>query len=203
MLAIDVELELGNFRRHVELREVARIVALTGHSGAGKTSLLNAIAGLVTPKRGRIDVDGRVLFDSVEGIDVAIHRRRVGYVFQDARLFPHLTVRANLLYGRRQDHRRFRLDDVVGLLGIENLLARRPENLSGGEAQRVAIGRALLSQPGILLFDEPLSALDRARREELIGFIQRVRDESGLPMIYVSHSLDEVRRLADVVHELD
>ena len=203
MLKIDVLLEFGSFRREVQLHEEAQIVALTGYSGAGKTSVLNAIAGLVTPTRGHIEVDGHVLFDSAQRIDVPVHQRRVGYIFQDARLFPHLTVRRNLLYGQRDASARFRLDEVIALLGIETLLARRPANLSGGEAQRVAIGRALLSQPDILLLDEPLSALDRARREELIGFIQRVRDESKLPMVYVSHSLDEVRRLTDVVHELD
>ena len=203
MLRIDVLLQIGGFRREVRLEADARIVALTGYSGAGKTSVLNAIAGLVTPRRGRIEVDGHVLFDAAAGIDVPVHQRRVGYVFQEARLFPHLTVRRNLLYGRRDESARFRLDDVIALLGIESLLDRRPANLSGGEAQRVAIGRALLSQPDILLLDEPLSALDRARREELIGFIQRVRDESKLPMVYVSHSLDEVKRLTDVVHELD
>lgn len=209
-LLVDVLLEHGAFRRRVHLREDARIVALTGHSGAGKTSVLNAIAGLGTPRHGRIEIGGRVLFDSEAKVDLPPHLRHVGYVFQDARLFPHMQVRDNLRYGRRRpppadavpSMPRFSFDDVVALLGIAPLLKRRPANLSGGEAQRVAIGRALLSQPRLLLLDEPLSSLDRARREELIPYLQRLRDETPLPMVYVSHSLDEVRRLTATVHEL-
>lgn len=205
MLELDIELRRGTFRRHVRIKDDARVIALVGPSGAGKTSVLNAIAGLVTPVAGRIDVDGRCLFDSTRGIDVPVHRRRVGYVFQDARLFPHLDVRRNLLYGRHGGHGapRFGFDTVVDLLGIAPLLARRTRNLSGGEAQRVAIGRALLSQPSMLLFDEPLSALDQARREELIPYLQRMRDEIRLPIVYVSHHPDEVRRVADSTHVLD
>lgn len=206
MLSLDIELRRGRFERRVSIEEAARVVALTGPSGAGKTTVLNAIAGLVTPRAGRIEVDGQVLFDAVRGIDLPVHRRRVGYVFQDPRLFPHLDVRGNLLYGRHAaaaTGRRFELDAVVALLGIEALLRRRTANLSGGEAQRVAIGRALLSQPAILLFDEPLSALDQARREELIPYLQRVRDEVRLPMLYVSHHPEEVRQLAEAVHRLD
>lgn len=206
MLSLDVELRRGRFRRHVRIEDAARVVALTGPSGAGKTTVLNAISGLVKPRAGRIEVDGRVLFDSARGIDLPAHRRRVGYVFQDARLFPHLDVRANLLYGRhagRGEGPRFGLEPVVSLLGIEALLRRRTANLSGGEAQRVAIGRALLSQPAILLFDEPLSALDQARREELIPYLQRVRDEVRLPMLYVSHRAEEVQQLAEATHRLD
>ena len=206
MLDIDIHLQRGGFQRHVRIEEDARVVALVGPSGAGKTSVLNAIAGLVTPRAGRIEVDGRVLFDSARGIDLPVHRRRVGYVFQDARLFPHMDVRGNLRYGShavRGQPQRFALDAVVELLGIGALLARRTANLSGGEAQRVAIGRALLSQPEILLFDEPLSALDEARREELIPWLQRVRDEVRLPMLYVSHRAEEVRRLASAIHRLD
>ncbi len=205
MLRIDVELQRGEFRRHVRIAEDARVLALVGRSGAGKTTVLNAIAGLVRPHAGRIEVDGRCLFDSERGIDVPTHRRRIGYVFQDARLFPHLDVRRNLLYGRhgRGADVRFGFDAVVELLGIAPLLERRTRNLSGGEAQRVAIGRALLSQPAILLFDEPLSALDQARRRELIPYLQRVRDEVRLPAVYVSHHPEEVRQLADAIHELD
>ena len=207
MLVVDVLLERGGFRRRVQLREEARVVALAGHSGAGKTSVLNAIAGLLRPAHGRIEVDGRVLFDAEAGVDVPVHERHVGYVFQDPRLFPHMSVRRNLLYGARRGARdepaRFGFDDVVQLLGIGALLGRRPHNLSGGEAQRVAIGRALLSQPRILLLDEPLSALDRARREEVIPYLQNVRDRTPVPMVYVSHSLDEVRRLTAAVHDFD
>ncbi len=206
MLDIDILLRRGGFERKVRIAEDSRVVALTGASGAGKTSVLNAIAGLVRPVSGRVAVDGHVLFDSMAGIDVPTHRRRVGYVFQDARLFPHRSVRANLLYGRhgrRGGDAAFGLDAVVELLGIGQLLERRPANLSGGESQRVAIGRALLSQPAILLLDEPLSSLDQPRREELIPYLQRVRDETRLPMVYVSHTEDDVKRLAHAIHRLD
>lgn len=207
MLSLDILLRRGAFERRVRLHDDARVVALTGHSGAGKTTVLNAIAGLVKPVEGRIEIDQRVLFDSATGIDLPAHERNVGYVFQDARLFPHMDVRRNLLYGAGRNTvdvvSEFSFDDIVQLLGIGALLQRRPANLSGGEAQRVAIGRALLSRPRLLLLDEPLSSLDRARREELIPYLQRVRDEIRLPMVYVSHSLDEVRRLTDAVHELD
>lgn len=205
MLRLDIELHRGAFARRVRLESEARVVALVGPSGSGKTTVLNAIAGLVRPRSGRIEIDGRCLFDGARRIDVPAHRRRVGYVFQDARLFPHLDVRGNLRYGRHGGaaQARFGFDAVVELLGIGHLLARRTRNLSGGEAQRVAIGRALLSQPALLLFDEPLTALDQARREELIPYLQRVRDEVRLPMIYVSHHPDEVRRIADDVHALD
>ncbi|ATS87202.1 molybdenum ABC transporter ATP-binding protein [Xanthomonas citri pv. fuscans] len=206
MLDIDLQLQRGTFERRIRIRihDDARVVALVGPSGAGKTTVLNAIAGLVRPQAGHIRIDGRCLYDAGQGIDLPTHQRRIGYVFQDARLFPHLDVRRNLRYGR---HARgtalFGFDDVVALLGIAPLLQRRPRNLSGGEAQRVAIGRALLAQPAILLFDEPLSALDLARREELIPYLQRVRDEIRLPMLYVSHNPDEVQRIADSVHVLD
>ncbi len=205
MLSVDIELRRGDYRRHVRIEETARVVALVGPSGAGKTSVLNAIAGLLRPQAGRIVVDDRVLFDAAARVDVPAHRRRIGYVFQDARLFPHLDVAANLRYGRHggQAQARFAFDDIVALLGIGALLQRRPRHLSGGEAQRVAIGRALLSQPALLLLDEPLSALDAARREELIPYLQRVRDELALPMLYVSHREEEVRRIAEAVHVLD
>ncbi|HEY1036179.1 MAG TPA: ATP-binding cassette domain-containing protein [Pseudoxanthomonas sp.] len=205
MLHLDIELRRGHFHRHVRIQDDARVIALVGPSGAGKTSVLNAIAGLVTPVAGRIEVDGHCLFDNTQRIDVPVHQRRIGYVFQDARLFPHLDVRRNLLYGRHggRGAPRFGFDAVVDLLGIAPLLGRRTRNLSGGEAQRVAIGRALLSQPSLLLFDEPLSALDQARREELIPYLQRVRDEIRLPIVYVSHHPDEVRRVADSIHALD
>ncbi|HZX78886.1 ATP-binding cassette domain-containing protein [Lysobacter sp.] len=200
---IDIELQRGTFRRKVGIRSDRRVLALVGESGAGKSSVLLAIAGLVTPQRGRIAIAGRTLFDAERGIDVPVHQRRIGYVFQDVRLFPHLDVRHNLLYGfhgAAREQPRFDLAAIVELLGIGALLRRRIAGLSGGEMQRVAIGRALLSQPRILLLDEPLSALDMGRRDELLPYLQRVRDETALPMIYVSHLPDEVRRIADEVH---
>lgn len=192
----------AEFRRSVCIESRHRVIALVGDSGAGKTSLLHAIAGLLRPTRGHIEIGGRCLFDSARGIDAPAHRRQIGYVFQDARLFPHMDVRRNLLYGLRgttHDTQAFTLDAVVELLGIAPLLARRTSGLSGGEQQRIAIGRALLSQPRILLLDEPLSMLDMNRRDELLPYLQRVRDEIALPMIYVSHNPDEVRRIADEV----
>jgi len=180
----------------------AGITALFGRSGAGKTTLVNLIAGLARPQAGRIAIDGRVLVDTAAGIFVPPHRRRIGYVFQDGRLFPHLDVRGNLLYGRffargRRDAIAF--DDVVALLGIDSLLGRRTGGLSGGEQQRVAIGRALLARPQILLMDEPLAALDAARKEEILPYLERLRDRLKLPVIYVSHALPEVLRLADTL----
>ncbi|WDS37537.1 molybdenum ABC transporter ATP-binding protein [Pseudoxanthomonas sp.] len=205
MLELDVQLQRGGFNRSVRIASDARVLALTGPSGAGKTSVLNAISGLLRPQSGRITVDGRVLFDSSQRIDLPVHRRRIGYVFQDARLFPHMDVQRNLRYGNhaRTGAQQFGFDAVVELLGIAPLLQRRPRNLSGGEAQRVAIGRALLSQPALLLLDEPLSALDAKRRGELIPYLRRVCTETGLPMLYVSHQPDEVQQLADAVHVLD
>lgn len=203
-LALELVLRHGDFVRETSIHDDARVIALSGHSGAGKTSLLNAIAGLLRPQRGRIEVDGRCLYDSERGIDMPAHRREVGYVFQDLRLFPHLDVRGNLGYGMRKARDvRFGFDEVVALLGIERLLARRTANLSGGEAQRVAIGRALLAQPRLLLLDEPLSSLDQARRAELIPYLRRVRDEIAIPIVYVSHDDDEIRQLTDAVHRLD
>ncbi|UOF15969.1 ATP-binding cassette domain-containing protein [Lysobacter capsici] len=203
---IEVELRRGGFTRSIAIRSEQRVIAVVGDSGAGKTSLLHAIAGLLRPLRGRIEIAGRCLYDSAARIDLPAHRRHIGYVFQDARLFPHLDVRRNLLYGLRGEAKRaprFELDAIVDLLGIGPLLQRGTAGLSGGEMQRVALGRALLSQPRILLLDEPLSMLDMNRRDELLPYLQRVRDETSLPMIYVSHYPDEVRRIADEVHVLD
>lgn len=170
------------------------LTCLFGRSGSGKTTVINAVAGLLRPDQAEIMLDGQPLHD------LPPHRRRVGYVFQDARLFPHLSVTRNLIYGarvRRQPVQDF--DRIVGLLGIEALLPRRPSGLSGGEKSRVAIGRALLSGPRILLMDEPLVALDDARREEILPYIERLRDEMGLPILYVSHSVSEVARLATTI----
>lgn len=178
------------------------ITTLFGRSGAGKTTIVNAVAGLLRPDAGRITLDGQVLLDTGSGRMLPPHRRRIGYVFQDARLFPHLTVRQNLLYGRWFAPRNgsgASLERVVDLLGLSALLSRRPALLSGGETQRVAIGRAILSNPRLLLLDEPLAALDEARKAEILPYLERLRDEMGLPMLYVSHSVAEVARLATTV----
>ena len=199
---IDATRRLGDTIIRISLRSNAGLTALFGPSGAGKTSVLNMVAGLLRPDAGRIAVDGAVLFDSEAGIDLPPERRRAGYVFQDGRLFPHKRVRANLVYGERlaePAHRWIGLDDVVAFLGIGHLLDRWPRTLSGGEAQRVAIGRALLCAPRFLLMDEPLSSLDAARREEILGVIERIRDELNLPILYVSHDRGEVDRLATTV----
>lgn len=198
-LAVDVERRLGSFTLKAKFATEGRLTALFGHSGAGKSTLVNLIGGLLKPDRGRIEIDGRVLVDMARGIDVPTHRRRVGYVFQESRLFPHLTVRQNLHYGRwftPAAERRERPQHIVELLGIAPLLDRRPAHLSGGERQRVAIGRALLASPRLLLMDEPLAALDEARRAEILPYIERLRDEIKVPIVYVSHAIPEVARLA-------
>lgn len=202
MLEVDVAKRLGDFTLAARFTSGPGVTALFGRSGAGKTSVVNMIAGLLRPERGHIRVADRTLFDANAGIDVPTRRRRIGYVFQDGLLFPHLSVRQNLDYGRRMAGRaeaQIPFDQVVELLGIDHLLARRPSTLSGGEKQRVAIGRALLAGPSLLLLDEPLASLDAARKAEILPYIERLRDEMGLPIIYVSHSLDEITRLADTV----
>jgi molybdate transport system ATP-binding protein len=181
------------------------ITALFGPSGAGKTSVLDMVAGLVRPDSGRVVVGGEVLFDAAAGIDVPPERRRCGYVFQDLRLFPHRRVRDNLLFGWRlapPEARWLSLDAACGFLGIGHLLDRAPASLSGGEAQRVAIGRALLSGPRFLAMDEPLSSLDLPRREEILKVVERIRDELNLPILYVTHDPDELARLAATVVRL-
>ena len=210
-LEVAVEHAQGAFRLDAAFRSDGRLTALFGRSGSGKTTLVNAVAGLVRPSRGRIVVDGAVLLDTAAGVLVAKHRRRIGYVFQDARLFPHLTVRQNLLFGRwfagrggdGGDGRAIDLDAVVALLGIGHLLGRRPGGLSGGEKQRVAIGRALLAHPRLLLMDEPLASLDETRKAEILPYIERLRDEAGVPIVYVSHAVAEVARLATTVVVLE
>jgi molybdate transport system ATP-binding protein len=199
MLSVSVTHRLGAFTLDAAFEADRGLTALFGRSGAGKTSLVNAITGLFRPARGRIVVDGAVLTDSASGRFVPAHRRRVGYVFQEGRLFPHLNVRQNLLYGRwfaPKGEPAGEFDQIVALLGIEALLRRRPANLSGGEKQRVAIGRALLARPRVLVMDEPLAALDEGRRGEILPYIERLRDELRLPIVYVSHSIPEVARLA-------
>jgi molybdate transport system ATP-binding protein len=180
----------------------ARVLALFGRSGSGKSTVVNMIAGLVAPERGRVVIDGETLFDSERGINVPVEQRGVGYVFQEGLLFPHLSVRQNLEFGaarRGGASAGVPFDQVVSLLGIEPLLGRSAPTLSGGEKQRVAIGRALLSRPRLLLMDEPLAALDTGRRSEILRLIERVRDECNVRIVYVSHSIGEVSRLADDV----
>ncbi len=197
---VDVSKTLGD--RIIEARFVVPggLTVLRGVSGAGKTSVLNMVAGLLTPDRGHVAVNGDTLFDAAKGANLPTHRRRLGYVFQDGRLFPHLRVRANLLYGYRlaaPEERWMTLDEVVAFLGIAPLLDRWPRSLSGGEAQRVALGRALLSGARALLLDEPLASIDPARRSEIIDAILRIRDELKLPMLYVTHDPAEAERLGN------
>jgi molybdate transport system ATP-binding protein len=201
-LDVDVEHTRGSF--HLAARFVAQpgVTALFGRSGSGKSTLIDIVAGLIRPQRGRIVIDGETLVDTERGVFVPRHRRRVGYVFQDSRLFPHLSVRQNLLYGRwfsRGDGGvAGDFGSIVELLGIAPLIERRPDSLSGGEKQRVAIGRALLAHPKMLLMDEPLASLDEQRRAEILPYIERLRD-IGVPILYVSHSLAEVARIATTV----
>jgi len=192
---IDIEKRLGDTQVSLKLEAGAGATVLFGPSGVGKSSVLNMVAGLLRPDRGRIAVDGETLFG--DGLDVPPERRKAGYVFQEARLFPHMRVRANLLYGVRGEAERF--EDIIGFLGIGHLLDRWPRTLSGGEAQRVAIGRALLSQPRFLLLDEPLSSLDRARREEIMLAIEHVRDVLKLPILMVTHDPEEAERIGNRV----
>jgi len=202
VLEVDIAHRFGAFELDIHFRSGGGLTALFGRSGAGKTSVVDAIAGLVRPERGRIVVDGSVLIDTERGIRAPAHRRRVGYVFQEDRLFPHLTARQNLLFGRwfsPGSAPAARLDDVVDLLGIGALLDRRPGRLSGGEKQRVAIGRALLASPRLLLMDEPLASLDAQRKDEILPYIERLRDQARVPIIYVSHAVAEVTRLASTI----
>ncbi|MEQ8357683.1 MAG: molybdenum ABC transporter ATP-binding protein [Kiloniellaceae bacterium] len=203
MLELDVTCQLGTFALEARFScETAGITAIFGRSGAGKTSLVNTLAGLLQPARGRILLRGQTLFDSQRGINLPPEKRRLGYVFQEGRLFPHLSVRRNLTYGYKRApaaERPVGLDQVVALLGIEDLLERRPGALSGGEKQRVALGRALLANPRLLLMDEPLAALDQPRKEEILPFIEQLKDQLDLPIVYVSHSMQEIVRLADTL----
>ena len=193
-LSIRLKHRFSDFALDVDLTAPAGLTCLFGRSGSGKTTVINAVAGLLRADEARILLDGQPLHD------LPPHQRRVGYVFQDARLFPHLTVAQNLGYGARVRRRPVQgFDRIVALLGIGALLSRRPATLSGGERQRVAIGRALLSDPQILLMDEPLAALDDARKAEILPHIEALRDQLGLPILYVSHSLAEVARLATTI----
>lgn len=198
MIEINVSLSRPQFNLQAELNIDRRVTGLFGPSGSGKSTLLNMLSGLVRPDSGRILIDGVPLFDSVSGIDVAVHRRRVGLVFQDSRLFPHLTVKDNLEYGLKylnKTQKMFSLSSIVELLELERLLAQKPHQLSGGEKQRVALGRALLSSPQLLLMDEPLASLDNRLKNQILPFLKRVTDEIQIPMIYVSHAINEILHL--------
>src|SRR5438128_3001050 len=199
MLRVDIAKQLGDFALEAAFASEGRVTGLFGASGAGKTSLINMVAGLLRPDRGTITLDGEALDDTAAGLHVPAHRRRIGYVFQDARLFPHLDIRHNLDYGRRMNglaqdpaHQAH----IVDMLDIAKLLDRRPGKLSGGERQRVALGRALLARPRLLLLDEPLGSLDEGRKVEILPYFVRLRDEANVPMVYVSHDPAELRQLA-------
>jgi molybdate transport system ATP-binding protein len=199
MLRVDVFKQLGEFSIEASFTSEGRVTGLFGASGAGKTSLINMIAGLLKPDRGLIAVDDEMLDDTATRVHVPPYRRRIGYVFQDARLFPHLDVSQNLDYGRRMNglaHDPASEARITDLLDIGGLKDRRPGQLSGGERQRVALGRALLSKPRLLLLDEPLGSLDEGRKVEILPYLVRLRDEAGIPMVYVSHDAAELRQLA-------
>ena len=206
MLSVHVEKNLGEFSVDAGFDSEGGVTALFGPSGAGKTSIINMIAGLMQPDRGRIALDDVVLFDEAAGIDMKVAQRRIGTVFQEGRLFPHMSIRHNLDYGRWMgghpaDSAAFA--HAVDLLNIGQLLDRRPGKLSGGERQRVAVGRALLMRPRLLLLDEPLASLDAGRKDDILPYLERLRDEAKIPMIYVSHDANEVRRIASRVVRVD
>lgn len=200
-LSVDIEGRTGAFSLSVAFEAGRGVTGLFGHSGAGKSTLIKMIAGLARPERGTIVISGRTVFDSGAAIDLSPERRRTGVVFQEARLFPHLSVARNLTYGVWAGRRKPRVDFdfIVSLLALAPLLERRPQRLSGGEKQRVALGRALLSDPAVLLLDEPLASLDQARRQEVLPFLESLRDEAEIPIVYVSHEVEEVARLADTL----
>jgi len=194
---------LGNFRLEAQLATGSgRVTALLGPSGAGKSTLASCLAGLINPDHGIVSLDGVELFNSDNNTNVTPERRRIGYVFQDARLFPHMSVKSNLEYGLRRTlkgDRRVDFKHVISLLDLSDLLKRGPRTLSGGEKQRVAFGRAVLTSPRLLIMDEPLASLDAVRKSEILPFIERLRDELAIPIIYVSHAIEEILRLADEV----
>ncbi len=205
-IELDIELERGGFRLRIAARLADPATGLSGPSGAGKTTLLHLIAGLITPTRGRIVVDGEVLDDTAARVHVPIHRRRIGLVFQHGRLLPHLTVEGNLRYGEQllsPADRRIGFRDVVDMLEIAPLLARRPAGLSGGERQRVAVGRALLASPRVLLLDEPFASVDQRLKQAVLPQVRRVLTDLGIPFVYVSHNLDELRSLTADIATID
>jgi len=200
-MKVEIQHQQGDFRLDVSFHGATRgITALYGPSGAGKSTVIQIVAGLVRPSSGHISLNGVCLFCSQDKINLPPEKRRIGYIFQDARLLPHLSVLSNLNYGRRlvpAAAHFIEFDPVIELLGIGHLLRRRPADLSGGEKQRVAIGRALLMSPSVLLMDEPLNSLDTLRKQELLPFIRQVSDVFNIPILYVSHSPEEIRALAD------
>jgi molybdate transport system ATP-binding protein len=198
VIVLDFRLWQGSFTLDIDLRLDRPVTALFGPSGAGKTTVLDAIAGLRTPGSGSITINDRVVFDSRSGIDIPVHRRHVGYVAQDVALFPHMNVRRNVLYGRR-DGQKLALPTVSRMLEIEGLLNRDVPQLSGGERQRVALARALMSAPELLLLDEPLAAVDVERRRRILPYLERVRDELRVPIVYVTHDRSEASQLADEI----
>lgn len=205
-LVVEIAHTAGSFRLDVRAQLGAGLTALVGPSGSGKTTLLNVVAGLTRATRAVINLDGEVLVDTGARTWVPPHRRRLGYVFQDPRLFPHLTVRQNLLYGRwfsRQGPGAIEPDEVIDLLNLAALLQRRPSRLSGGEQQRVALGRALLTTPRLLLLDEPLSSIDQAHRMEILPYLDRIRAAHKMPVVYVTHTWAEVAARADHVLQLE
>jgi len=199
MLNVDVTKQLGTLKLEAAFQSDSPVIGLFGPSGAGKSSIIHMIAGLSKPDRGTIVIGGETVDDTAKGLHVPPYRRRIGYVFQDARLFPHRNVAQNLDYGRRMNKLppdAAHLKRILDLLDIGHLQTRRPGQLSGGERQRVALGRALLSKPRLLLLDEPLGSLDQDRKAEILPYLERLRDEENIPMVYVSHDPDETRRLA-------
>jgi len=203
LLGLAIQLRQGGFSLDVSVETEAQAVAIVGPSGSGKTTMLDAVAGLRRPDAGLIQVGPKILFNSHNGINLLPHERRVGYVPQDLALFPHLTVQQNVLYGVSNSATEEQGRPVLEILEIEELLSRTTDGLSGGERQRVALARALMARPRILLLDEPLAALDVAFRDRILPYLDRVREELKIPMIYVSHVPDEISRIADWVIRLD
>lgn len=205
-LRLDIDHTAGAFRLRVNVATGVGLTALVGPSGAGKTTLLNIIAGVIRPERGSVVLGDDVLVDTARGIWRTAQERRIGYVFQTPRLFPHFSVRSNLLYGQpsaSEIPHRFVFGEIVDLLALGRLLARMPRRLSGGEAQRVALGRALLSQPRLLLLDEPLASVDQARRDEVLPYLDRLRKEAAMPTVYVTHTPGDIKFRADQIISLD
>lgn len=205
MFHVAAKKKLGDFALDVAFDSTAPVTALFGPSGSGKTSISNAISGLLRPDTGRIVVGGKTLFDSERRTNVPVHRRQIRVVFQESRLFPHLNVRQNLLYGRWLAGKKAgaELDEIAQFLGLEALLSRHPRTLSGGERQRVAIGRALLADPAALLLDEPLASLDQARKQEIFPYLEKLVAGAKIPILYVSHAWEEIERLAHTVIRID